>query len=93
MLFEKGMEVVNKVVQDDFIKTITIIRNGEAAKKFNAVKTFSDYFAMEAENQKNKLAMEAAANAKYKVVNDQKASFIFSLESQSPQKRQADCNM
>jgi peptidylprolyl isomerase len=33
---------------------ITIIRNGEAAKKFDAVKTFQDYFAVEAENQKNK---------------------------------------
>lgn len=80
---EKDMEVVNKVVQDDFIKTITIIRNGEAAKKFDAVKTFSDYFAVEAENQKNKLAMEAAANAKYKVVNDQKASSFTALKAKS----------
>ena len=80
---ENGMEVVNKVVQDDFIKTITIIRNGEAAKKFDAVKTFSDYFAMEAENQKNKLAMEAAANAKYKVVNDQKAASFTALKAKS----------
>lgn len=80
---ENGMEVVNKVVQDDFIKTITIIRNGEAAKKFDAVKTFSDYFAVEAENQKNKLALEAAENAKYKVVHDQKAASFSALKAKS----------
>lgn len=80
---EKGMEVVNKVVQDDFIKTITIIRNGEAAKKFDAVKTFRDYFAMEAENQKNKLAIDAAANAKYKAVYDQKAASLTALKAKA----------
>lgn len=42
---EKGQEVVNKVVQGDNIITVTIIRNGEAAKKFDAVKVFHDYFA------------------------------------------------
>lgn len=80
---EKGMEVVNKVVQDDFIKTITIIRNGEAAKKFDAVKTFSDYFAAEAENQKNKLAIDAAANAKYQAVFDQKVADLAALKAKA----------
>lgn len=42
---EKGQEVVNKVVQGDNIVVVTIIRNGEAAKKFDAVKVFHDYFA------------------------------------------------
>lgn len=41
---ENGMEVVNAIVQDDDLLSITIIRKGEAAKKFNAVKVFSDYF-------------------------------------------------
>lgn len=80
---EKGMEVVNKILQDDFIKTITIIRNGEAAKKFDAVKTFSDYFAVEAENQKNKSALDAAANAKYKAVFDQKAASLNALKAKA----------
>lgn len=80
---EKGMEVVNKVVQDDFIKTITIIRNGEAAKKFDAIKTFRDYIAVEAENQKNKLAIDAAANAKYKAVYDQKAASLTALKAKA----------
>jgi len=78
-----GMDVVNKIEQNDFIKTITIIRNGEAAKKFDAVKTFHDYFIVEAENQKNKLAIEAAANAKYKVVYDQKVAFFAAMKAKA----------
>jgi peptidylprolyl isomerase len=42
---EKGQEVVNQVKQDDQLITVKIIRNGEAAKKFDAVKVFHDYFA------------------------------------------------
>ena len=80
---QNGMEVVNKIVQDDFIKTITILRNGAAAKKFNAIKTFRDYFAIEAENQKNKLAIEANENAKFKEVNDQKAASFTGLKAKA----------
>lgn len=68
---EKGQEVVNKVVQGDNIVAITIIRNGEAAKKFDAVKVFHDYFATiskeqikAAEVQKEKVAYYAAEKAK-----------------------------
>lgn len=52
---EKGQEVVNKVVQGDNIVVVTIIRNGEAAKKFDAVKVFHDYFA-DIAKEKNKYA-------------------------------------
>lgn len=80
---EKGMDVVNKIEQDDFIKTITIIRNGEGAKKFDAVKTFQDYFAVESENQKNKLAIEAAANANYKAVFEQKVAYFEAMKAKA----------
>lgn len=52
---DKGMEVVNKVVQGDNIVSVTIIRNGEAAKKFDAVKVFHDYFS-EIAKEKGKFA-------------------------------------
>jgi cyclophilin family peptidyl-prolyl cis-trans isomerase len=42
---EKGQEVVNQVKQGDQVVSVTIIRNGEAAKKFDAVKVFNDYFS------------------------------------------------
>lgn len=77
---ENGMETVNKIEQDDAIIKITIIRKGNAAKKFDAVKTFTDFFSHEAENQK-KQALADAENqklydAKYKAVKEQKiASF------------------
>lgn len=80
---EKGMDVINKIEQDDFIKTITIIRNGEGAKKFDAVKTFQDYFELESEKQNNKLAIEAAANAQYKAVFDQKVAYFGAMKAKA----------
>jgi cyclophilin family peptidyl-prolyl cis-trans isomerase len=52
---EKGQEVVNQVKQGDTIVSVSIIRNGEAAKKFDAVKVFHDYFS-EIEKEKSKFA-------------------------------------
>jgi cyclophilin family peptidyl-prolyl cis-trans isomerase len=80
---ENGMEVVNKIEQDDYMVKVTIIRNGEAAKKFDAVKTFRDYYTVEAENQKNKLALERAANAKYQVFFDQKVAEFEALKAKA----------
>lgn len=75
---ENGMEVVGAIVQNDGIKTITIIRKGEAVKKFDAQKIFSDNFKAEAENKKKEMALAAenkkAYDAKYKVVKEQKAA-------------------
>lgn len=78
-----GMDVVNKIEQDDYIDKVSIIRNGEAAKKFDAVKTFRDYFSVEAENQKKKLEQEAQLNAKYKVVFDQKVAYFTGLKAKA----------
>lgn len=68
---EKGQEVVNKVVQGDNIVSVSIIRNGEAAKKFDAVKVFHDYFSEIAKEkgkyagaQKEKIEYYAALKAK-----------------------------
>jgi cyclophilin family peptidyl-prolyl cis-trans isomerase len=84
---EEGMNVVNLVEQNDFIKKVTIIRKGEAAKKFNAVKTFYDYFSVESENQKKKLAIDAeskkAYDEKYKDVRDDKVKFFYALKSKA----------
>jgi cyclophilin family peptidyl-prolyl cis-trans isomerase len=51
-----GMEIVNSIVQDDVIEKVTIIRIGEAAKKFKSSNLFNDYYANEAKNQSKKLA-------------------------------------
>lgn len=62
----KGMETVNKIVQDDGIVAVKIIRKGDAAKKFDAVKTFDNYFRTEAENQKKQAELDAQKNEMYK---------------------------
>ena len=84
---EKGMEVVNKIQQNDYINTVTIIRNGEAAKKFNAVKIFNDYFAVENKNQKEKAAVDTenkrVYNEKYKEVRKQKVAYFAELKAKA----------
>jgi cyclophilin family peptidyl-prolyl cis-trans isomerase len=84
---QNGMETVNKIEQDDYIKKITIISNGEAAKKFDAVKTFQDYFVVEAENQKNKLALDAenqkTFESKYKALFDEKVAYFSGLKTKA----------
>lgn len=81
------LEVVNNIEQDDFIKSISIIRNGEDAKKFDAKKTFYDYFKIESESQKQKVAAEAQAKkeyeAKYKAVCEEKAASFAASKGKS----------
>lgn len=69
-----GMETVNKIVQDDTIISVTIIRKGEAAKKFNAVKIFSDYFATEKEKFKAAIDEKVASFAKNKAASTKTTS-------------------
>ena len=64
-----GMEVVNKIEQNDVINAITISRKGASAKQFNAALIFSGYFANkdleEAENKKKLAEAEALKKADY----------------------------
>ncbi len=84
---ENGMQVVNVIEQDDAIKSITIIRNGEDAKKFNAVKIFHDYFKIESESQKQKIAAEAEAKkefeSKYTTILAEKVATFATLKSKA----------
>lgn len=65
---ENGMEVVNKIVQDDFIKSVKIIRNGKEAEDFYAVKVFEEQFKLKSKAQ-------AKLKAPYvKMINNAKAT-------------------
>ena len=60
-----GLDIVDKIVKDDVITSVKIIRVGKEAKKFNAEKVFTDYFAKKAEAdkieaEKQKIAKEKA---------------------------------
>ena len=83
---DKGMDVVNSVVQDDAINSVKIIRKGVSANKFDAIKTFDDYFKIEAENQNKQAAIEAENQKKYqaqfaKIISDKLAFFAASKAS------------
>jgi cyclophilin family peptidyl-prolyl cis-trans isomerase len=86
-VIENGMETVNAIVQNDDIKSITIIRKGEAAKKFDAVKVFSNFFANESENLKNQAKIDAENNTiyneKYKPVIKAKVASFATLKTTS----------
>ncbi len=54
-----GQDVVNAIAQDDVINKVTIVRKGAEAKKFDAVKVFSDYYANKAEDERKTAEKEA----------------------------------
>ena len=58
----KGQDVVNAIAQDDVINRVVITRVGASAKAFDAPKTFADYYAGKAEDDKK--AAEAKALAR-----------------------------
>ncbi len=80
-----GMEVVNTIVQDDKIDEIEIIRNGSEAKKFDAVKVFSDYYSVESKNREKQALIDAENKkkfeAQYKIVKEQKAAYFKEAKS------------
>ncbi len=76
----EGMDVVNAIAQDDLIISVKIVRNGEKAKKFDAVKVFDNRLEQEAENLKNLKAKKEKEEAEYMaqfqtVIEAKKAEF------------------
>ena len=71
-----GMEVVNAIVQDDKINKVTILRKGVDAQKFDAVKTFSDYYSNKGEDDKKNAAL-AAENKQKQIVAELEAKKIY----------------
>ncbi|MEY4461734.1 MAG: hypothetical protein RLY98_274, partial [Bacteroidota bacterium] len=68
----QGMEVVNKIEQNDQIIKLTISRKGTLATKFNAVKVFSDYYANKAEEAKKQAIIDAENKAKQAALQAEK---------------------
>lgn len=60
-----GMDVVNSIEQNDVIMSVKIIRNGAAAKKFDAVTMIDNFFAEDI--KKEKLAQEAKEKERAKI--------------------------
>lgn len=64
-VIDNGMEVVNQIQQEDYIKSVTIIRNGEAAKRFDAEKVFDQFYSNEAINNKKQAVIDLENQKKY----------------------------
>lgn len=59
----EGLDILPTISVGDLINSVTIIRKGTAAKKFDAVKTFKDYFENEMKMQKEIEAKTATVKA------------------------------
>lgn len=59
-----GLEIVDQIKQDDIIISLKINRIGKDAKKFNAEKVFTDYFAKKAEADKIEAEKQKVAKEK-----------------------------
>lgn len=69
-----GQDVVNTIAQDDVMTKITITRKGDAAKKFDATKAFTTYFAGKADEDKKQAELNAEAAKKQAELDAQKKS-------------------
>lgn len=70
-----GQNVINTIVQDDIIEKVVITRKGKLAKKFDAVKVFSEYMKMKPELDKKaeeEAKIKAEAEAKLEAEKRQK---------------------
>ena len=71
----EGQDIVDKITQDDVIDKIVIVRKGKLAKKFDAVKVFSEYMKLKPELDKKaaeEAKVKADAQAKTEVEKRQK---------------------
>lgn len=91
----EGLEIINTIEANDVIEKITIVRIGSEAKKFDAVKTFKNYYSKVAKEQKEaeELAKVLAEN-KIKEINalkvtgtKSKSGLIYEITSQGSDKK------
>jgi peptidyl-prolyl cis-trans isomerase A (cyclophilin A) len=59
-----GQDIVNAIKQDDVMKKVTINRVGAAAKKFDAVAVFTNYYGSKGDDDKKQAAAQEEAKKK-----------------------------
>ena len=83
----EGMDVVNAIATNDDIKTVTIIRKGTSANRFNAVQVFIDGVKNQDEIIKKQQAeaeeIKKNFEAKYKPVRDAKAKYFEEMKKKA----------
>ena len=87
---QDGMPAVNAIELGDVIQSITIVRNGEAAKKFDAVKIFTDYVATDQDNLKKRADIDAEDQRiheeKYRMIKAEKMAYFADVKSGAAKK-------
>src|SRR5690606_11762265 len=78
-----GMNVVNEIGQDDVMNKVTIVRKGNAAKKFDAAKIFSDYMASKVAEDKKQAALAAEQRAKQAQASAAKVTHLNEIKAKS----------
>jgi peptidylprolyl isomerase len=75
-----GMDIAHAIKQYDQVLSVTIIRKGEEAKKFDALKIFSDYFKAESEHQAKQAKIDAANLKNYQA---EKQAYFANLKTKA----------
>ena len=71
----EGLDVINLITSDDIIEKITIVRIGNDAKKFDALKIFKNYYSKVVKEQKeDEEKAKILAEGKIKEINDLKVN-------------------
>jgi cyclophilin family peptidyl-prolyl cis-trans isomerase len=78
-----GMEIVNKIAQNDTIKSVVITRKGKLAKRFDAVKTFSDYMNQKIVEEAKQAQILAEKKLKLLKIQTDKTKFFDSQKLQA----------
>lgn len=81
----EGQSVVDSIAQDDSIEKVVIVRKGKLAKKFNAVKVFSEYMKIKPE-----LDRIAAEEAKVKAEAERLKAEAAAKLDEERRKKEAD---
>lgn len=87
-----GQEVVDAIEQNDLMKTVTIIRVGKAAKKFDATKVFQQEYAKKKPIAEKQLADQKAQQEEQMRVQRerQEAQMRLQKEKEEAQKKEAE---
>ena len=76
-----GMDVVNKIAQNDVILKVTITRKGTAAKAFDAQKVFSNYFLNKDADAKKEAELKAKTEADAKKAYKEKYAAVINSKA------------
>jgi cyclophilin family peptidyl-prolyl cis-trans isomerase len=90
----RGLSLIDSIERYDMIKSLKIVRIGEKAKSFDAVKVFNEEFDKGAERERERLAQQAEAEkARYEKFLQDKEVFHKKMGIDKAQKKESGLQM